>query len=78
MKCPQCGRDGFIVTDSRPSKYGTRRKRVCHGCGYRMRTIEIPENDMRSAYAVRKQCLVIMKEAFTKIKNMTDQQVTGK
>lgn len=70
MKCPQCGKDGFIVADSRPSRYGTRRKRVCHGCGYRMRTIEIPENDLRSIYAVRKACLQIVKESFDRIKNV--------
>ena len=48
MKCPNCGGEGFTVADSRPSKYGTRRKRVCHSCGYRMKTIEIPEDDLRS------------------------------
>lgn len=78
MKCPNCGGEGFTVADYRPSKYGTRRKRVCHSCGYRMKTIEIPEDDLRSVYAVRKQCLLIVKEAFTKIKSMTNQQVTGK
>lgn len=78
MKCPKCGRDGFTVADSRPSKYGPRRRRVCHGCGFTMKTVEIPENEMRSVYAFRKQCLLIVKEAFGKIKNMTEEQVTGK
>jgi transcriptional regulator NrdR family protein len=68
MKCPKCDNDRFIVVDSRPSKFGPKRTRLCLDCKYRMRTIELPDSDLASSYAVRKECMRILKEAFDKIK----------
>lgn len=70
MRCPQCDREGFTVADSRPSKYGPRRRRVCGSCGYELKTIEVPENDFRNPYAVRREDLMIIREAFDRIKSM--------
>ena len=41
MACPICGGAESIVTDSRPSKGGVRRRRECRGCEFRFTTYEM-------------------------------------
>lgn len=43
MKCPYCDGNNFKVVDSRPilKKNGTRRRKLCIGCGDRFTTYEI-------------------------------------
>jgi transcriptional regulator NrdR family protein len=41
-RCVHCGARGARVTDSRPSKMGRFRTKVCDSCGKRWRTIELP------------------------------------
>ena len=41
MLCPRCSSSMQNCIDSRPSKEGTRRRRVCMKCGERFSTYEI-------------------------------------
>lgn len=41
LKCPQCGSGKTEVLDTRDSNRNSiRRRRECHGCGYRFTTYE--------------------------------------
>lgn len=42
MRCPYCGSEQLIVTDSRPHGSGTKRRRACADCGRRFSTMERP------------------------------------
>lgn len=42
MRCPYCGSEQLIVTDSRPHGSGTKRRRECADCGRRFTTMERP------------------------------------
>ena len=39
-ECPNCGGSHSMVTDSRPSRKGVRRRRCCQGCHARWTTFE--------------------------------------
>jgi hypothetical protein len=49
--CPKCGGQAGVV-DCRPTSYGTRRRRKCHGCSYRWTTIEISQETFAKALAI--------------------------
>lgn len=40
MRCPKCKRSSTIVTDSRYTKGGRRRRRECPRCDHRFHTLE--------------------------------------
>lgn len=55
--CPHCGAR-TLVTDSRPTLYGWRRRRKCLGCTRRFSTVElISTNDIEAAMAFRRRVL---------------------
>jgi transcription elongation factor Elf1 len=41
MTCPKCAHAGSSVIDSRPSKWGIRRRRKCDACAFRFTTLEV-------------------------------------
>ena len=68
MKCPGCGNDSLDVIDTRETRDGLRRRRMCKACGYRVSTIEIPKNAAKNVFIARSECMKIIKEAFDKVK----------
>ena len=39
--CPQCKQPGLRVKESRPTSHGTRRRKECECCGFRLTTHEV-------------------------------------
>lgn len=39
--CPQCNQPGLRVKESRPTSHGTRRRKECECCGFRLTTHEV-------------------------------------
>ncbi|WP_371818637.1 hypothetical protein [Aminobacter sp. MDW-2] len=40
LHCPSCGKRKLATVDSRPTRGGIRRRKVCNVCAYRFTTIE--------------------------------------
>lgn len=58
MNCPGCSSPDSRVIDSRAHPAGTRRRRVCEGCGARFTTREVPvdlRGEWEAGRAERKQ-----------------------
>lgn len=47
MNCPRCGYSYSIVTDSRNTDEGKRRRRQCSACGFRYTVVEILQDDYK-------------------------------
>lgn len=45
ITCPECGRPGATVRDSRPVANALRRRRFCEHCGCRFTTHEMPQGE---------------------------------
>lgn len=77
MECPKCKRPESDVIDSRNGLYGWRRRRSCPGCGYRWTTYELTKEeiialaDKLTAKQIKRKSLLIVQDAYKKIKNLT-------
>lgn len=58
--CPACGLGGVMVVNSRPTKVGRRRRRLCPSCRHRWSTQEIPVDLAVNLAAARKSLARIM------------------
>lgn len=58
MTCENCGGVNLYVVDSRPVKFGYRRRRECADCGLRTTTYEVPEEN----YLAMKDCYKILSD----------------
>ena len=70
--CPECGSEHTEVTDTRPARYGIRRRRECKDCFYRFSTVEILKV-YQDRYDIGPEGIAVLKRGIEALKKIIEE-----